>query len=253
MSFSNAQRNMVARTEGFIKKEQTYKNLKERANQRIQNARGKIRQMHEIRAEKQDLLDRSEYKIKQVENRLKTVEHRIEATRQCMRVPNNASEEITRMSQRLKDTFQKKAELQAKMIRGMRRKDSMEKQIQAHQEKEAKYREKMKFLLERMKYQISRRDECKRSIKEKVDNIKEIHALMLELEPKLREMYTRMRRAEVSVYELEEKIQRKENEIRTTHKESIYAHEDKERAFVEFEVKKERKFKGHDAMKQLAR
>jgi len=244
---------MEARTEGFIRKEQTYKNLKERSLQRIDTARQKIRQMHEIRADKQDKIERNEYKLKQMENRLKTLEHRIESSRQNMRVPNNASEEIVRTSQRLKDVFQKQSELQGTMIRGMRRKDALEKQIQSYQEKESKYREKMKSQVERMKYQIGRRDECKKCITEKVKNIKDMHAAMVALEPKLREMYTRMRRAEVSVFEMEEKINRKENEIRTVHKESIYASEDYERKRCEYEVKSKRTFKGPDALKQLAR
>jgi len=40
---------------------------------------------------------------------------------------------------------------------------------------------------------------------------------------------------------------------RETHKDTIYTSDDRERAFVELEVKKERKFKGHEALKQLTR
>lgn len=242
---------MESRTEGFIKKEETHKRMKERAIERITNSRKKIRVMHEIRAEKQDLIDRNEYKIRQFEQRLKTIEHRIETSKQGMRAPSNASDEILRTSQKLKDAFQKQSELQQTMIRGMRRKDALEKQIHAFQDKESKYREKMESLLDRMKYQIARRDESKRSITDKVNNIKAMHAAMIELEPKLREMYTRMRHAEVIVYETEEKISRKENEIRAVHKEAILASEEHERTFVEFEVKKERKFKGPEALKHL--
>lgn len=242
---------MESRTEGFMKREQKYVSMKEKAHERIESSRKKIRIMHEIRAEKQDLIDRNEYKSRQIEERLKTIEHRIEATRQSMRVPHNASEEMKRMGQRLKDAFQRQSELQTTMIRGMRRKDALEKQIHAFNDKESKYREKMTALIERMKYQMTRRDECKKNITEKVNNIKAMHAAMVTLEPKLREMYTRMRQAETSVYELEEKIQRKENEIRTVHKETIYTTEDQERAFIELEVKKERKFKGPSAFKHL--
>lgn len=78
----------------------------------------------------------------------------------------------------------------------------------------SRYREKMKELVERMKYQIKRRDECRQSITQKVSNIKAMHSAITELEPKVREMYTRMRKAEVQVCEFEEKINRKEGEIR---------------------------------------
>ena len=77
-----------------------------------------------------------------------------------------------------------------------------------------RYREKISGLVERMKYQMARKEECKKSITEKVKNIKTMHFAMMELEPKLREMYTRMRCAETLVFNLEEELQRKENEIR---------------------------------------
>lgn len=252
MSFSNAQKNMEARIEGFNKKEVQYKKKKERSQQRIDSARQKRSQMHEIRAEKQDLIERNEYKIRILEDRVKTLEYRIDATKHNMRVRADSNEEITKASQRLKNIVQKKSELQATMIRGMKRKDGLEKQLQIVQEKESKYRDKMKDLIERMKYQMARRDECKRSILEKVGNIKVIHETMMKLEPDLREMYTRMRRAESYVFEMEEKVTRKENEIREMHKNCIYASENKERAFVELEVKKERKFKGPEALRYLA-
>jgi len=252
MSFSNAQKNMEARIEGFNKKEVQYKKMKERAQVRIDNARQKRSQMHETRAEKQDLIDRNEYKIRMLEERVKTLEYRIDASKQNLRLRADSNEEITKASQRLKDTLQKQSELQAQMIRGMRRKDGLEKSIQALQEKESKYRDKMKSLLERMKYQMERSDQCKKSVLEKVKNIKDMHAAMVGLEPKLREMYTRMRQAESYVFEMDEKVTRKENEIRQMHKDCIYASEDKERAFVELEVKRERKFKGPEALRYLA-
>ena len=62
----------------------------------------------------------------------------------------------------------------------------------------------MKELVERMKYQMKRRDECRQSITEKVSNIKAMHSAVTELDPKLQEMYLRMRKAEAKNAKLEE-------------------------------------------------
>ena len=72
----------------------------------------------------------------------------------------------------------------------------------------------MGTLVDRLKYQVTRQEEVKKSIRTKVDNIKKMHAGILKLEPKLRDAHTRMRGVEVVVFELQEKINRKEDEIR---------------------------------------
>ena len=86
----------------------------------------------------QDALERKEYKLGKLEERLKTVEYRMDAIKQSMRSRKNANEEISREEQKLNDTLKKQSELQANMIRNMRRKDAIEKQIQTFQEKESK-------------------------------------------------------------------------------------------------------------------
>lgn len=251
MSFSNAQANMESRIAGFEKKEKQCIARKEKAVQRINTAREKLRFMKEVRAERQDTLERKEYKLGQLEQRLKTVEYRMDAIKQSMRSRNNANGDIAREEQKLNDTLKKQSELQANMIRNMRRRDTIEKQILAFQEKESKYREKMKELKDKLSYRIARGDECKKSILEKVDNIKKMHAAMLQMEPKLREMVTRMRCAEVTVLELEKKITSKENEIRAKHKDCLIACDHIEMNQVKFERQRERKYKGPEALRYL--
>jgi len=50
----------------------------------------------------------------------------------------DSSDDITRASKLLKDVIQKKSELQASLIRGMRRKDTLEQQIRCFQGKDMK-------------------------------------------------------------------------------------------------------------------
>ena len=69
-------------------------------------------------------------------------------------------------------------------------------------------------LVDRLKYLVSRQEEAKKSIKEKVNNIKSAHKEIMELEPNLRNSFTRMRKIEIVVFELEDRINRKEDEIR---------------------------------------
>ena len=77
-----------------------------------------------------------------------------------------------------------------------------------------RYRERMISLVDRLKYLVSRQEEAKKSIKEKVNNIKSAHKEIMELEPNLRNSFTRMRKIEIVVFELEDRINRKEDEIR---------------------------------------
>ena len=52
MSFSNAQKNMASRIDGFERREQKHIEMKERTVQRIDISRQKLRKMKEVRADR---------------------------------------------------------------------------------------------------------------------------------------------------------------------------------------------------------
>lgn len=232
-------------------KEKAYIERTQLAKDRILEARRKINLMHEKRSEKEALIERTDFKAKQIDRRIQQMEQKIQHTRQAMRIDPGSSAEVTAMQKSLKDAFLKQSELQTKIIRGMRRKDALEKHLQAVIDKETRYRDRMRTLVEQLKYSVSRQDEIKKNIRDKVENLKKMHAQILDLEPNLRDSHTRMRRSEVVVFELEDKINRKESEIRAIHKETIYKEEEAERTKTEYQVKKERKFKGSEAIVDL--
>lgn len=242
---------MDAKCKTHEMREKSFKERTQKARDRIVEARRKLSIMHEKRADKQFLIERAEFKTKQIENRLQTIEQRIEQTRQGMRISPNSSDVLMTAQKQLKDSFMKQSELHAKIIRGMRRKDALEKHLHAVQDKGARYRERMKIQVDRLKYSVGRQEEIKKSITDKVANLKNMHGQIMGLEPKLREAHTRMRRIEVVVFELEDKINRKEDDIRRLHKESIYKREEAQRATTEFDVKSNKNYKGSAAMIHL--
>jgi len=243
---------MESRCKTFENRERMHNDRTNIAKERILESRRKIHAMHEKRAEKEYAIERNEFKIKSIESRLKTVEQRFEHSRSSLRVDNTGSEKLIAKQKILKDSFVKQSELQAKIIRGMRRKDVLEKQLQSAHDKESRYRERVKSLVDRLKYLVGRQEEKKKSIRSKVENIKRMHAAIFEIEPKLRESHTRMRKIEVYVFDVEERVNRKEDEVRKIHKDIGYTKEEAQRTTTEIQVKKERTFRGPDALKQLA-
>ena len=55
-----------------------------------------------------------------------------------LRVDNRGSEKLISKQKQLKEAFMKQSELQAKIIRGMRRKDNLDKQLEAASDKESR-------------------------------------------------------------------------------------------------------------------
>ena len=71
--------------------------------------------------------------------RLRTIEQRIDQSRVSLRIDPTSNEKLLSVQKKVKDSFSKQSELHAKIIRGMRRKDQVEKQMQAAQDKETRY------------------------------------------------------------------------------------------------------------------
>ena len=83
-------------------------------------------------------IERNEFKTKTIESQLKTIEQKIDQTRSMLRVDNRGSEKLISKQKLLKEAFMKQSELQARIIRGMRRKDNLEKQLEAASDKESR-------------------------------------------------------------------------------------------------------------------
>ena len=83
-------------------------------------------------------IERNEFKTKTIESRLKTIEQKIDQTRSRVRVDKRGSEKLISKQNLLKEAFLKQSELQAKILRGMRRKDNLEKQLEAASDKESR-------------------------------------------------------------------------------------------------------------------
>ena len=87
----------------------------------------------------ESLIERAEFKTKNIEHRLRNIEQKIEQSRMSMRIDPNGNEKLLAVQKKVKDSFSKQSELHAKIIRGLRRKDQVEKYLQSAQDKETRY------------------------------------------------------------------------------------------------------------------
>lgn len=213
------------------------KTKKERA--RLMGTRKIIMSLHEQRAAKESIIERHEFKIKQIQDRLKTFQTSMEHSKMSMRTEYIGPGELLDCQKKLKEAFQTQAEWQQKMLKILKRRDHVVGQLKQAAGVENKYRERMKALLEKLRSEVEKQEAMKRRINEKVRNIKSIHAEMQEKEPKLRQSHTRMRRLEVSVINLEEQVTRKEEEIRRINAETQLKRDEVEKVLMRVQNKKQ--------------
>jgi chromosome segregation ATPase len=215
------------------------------------DAQRKMFKLTDNRSKKQTDLDRNEFKIKQIDDRLRTIEHNIDHTKNSLRTEIRGPDEMLNAQKRLMIAYQQQQERHTRILRLLRRRDHVVSQLKVSTEKDQKYQERMQGLLDRLKNQMQNQDKVKKSIVVKVDNIKGLHQNILNLEPKLRQAHTRMRRVEVICFDLEDKINRKEEEHGKIKVETEALREDINQAQVKYEILKGQSFKGIDVKKQL--
>jgi len=222
-----------------------------RARGRLIEAQRKIFRLTDQRSAKQTTVDRNEFKIKQVDERLRTIETNIDFSKNCLRTEIRGPDEMLNSQKRLKLAYEQQQERHTRILRLLRRRDHVMGQLKISVEKENKYRERMQGLLDRLKNQMEKQNKVKKNIVVKVDNIKALHQNILNLEPKLRQAHTRMRRVEVICFDLEDKINRRQEDLGKTKVETAALHEDINQAKVKYEIEKGRSFKGVDVKRQL--
>jgi len=222
-----------------------------RARGRLIEAQRKIFKLTDERSAKQATVDRNEFKIKQIDERLRTIEHNIDHTKNSLRTEIRGPDEMLNAQKRLKIAYEQQQERHTRILRLLRRRDHVMGQLKLSVEKENKYRERMQGLLDRLKNQMENQNKVKKSIVVKVDNIKALHQNILNLEPKLRQAHTRMRRVEVICFDLEDKINRRHEEHGKIKVETEAMREDMHQAEIKFEMLKGQSFKGIDVKKQL--
>jgi chromosome segregation ATPase len=222
-----------------------------RARGRLIEAQRKIFKLTDDRSSKQAAVDRNEFKIKQIDERLRSIESNIDHTKNSLRVEIRGPDEMLNAQKRLKLAYEQQQERHTRILRLLRRRDHVMGQLKLSVEKENKYRERMQGLLDRLKNQMENQNKVKKNIVVKVDNIKALHQNILNLEPKLRQAHTRMRRVEVICFDLEDKINRRHEEHGKIKVETEAMREDMNQAQVKFEILKGQSFKGIDVKKQL--
>lgn len=222
-----------------------------RSRGRLLEAQRKIFALTDKRSAKQSAVDRNEFKIKQIDERLRSIEGNIDHTKNCLRTEIRGPDEMLNAQKRLKLAYEQQQERHTRILRLLRRRDHVMGQLKISVDKETKYRERMQGLLDRLKNQMEKQNKVKKNIVVKVDNIKALHQNILNLEPKLRQAHTRMRRVEVICFDLEDKINRRQEDLGKIKVETEAMQEDINQAKVKYEIEKGKSFKGIDVKRQL--
>jgi len=222
-----------------------------RARGRLIEAQRKIFKLVDRKAAKQAAVGRNEFKIKQINERLLTLEKNIEHSKNCLRTEIRGPDEMLNSQKKLKIAYETQQDRHTRILRLLRRRDHVMEELKISVEKDTKYRERMNGLLDRLKNQMETQNKVKKNIVVKVDHIKALHQSILDTEPKLRQAHTRMRRVEVICFDLEDKINRRQEELGKIKVETAALHEDVNQAKVKYEIEKGKSFKGIDVKRQL--
>jgi len=222
-----------------------------RARAKLLDAQRKIFKMGDQRSSKQAQLSRNEFKIKQIDERLRAIEANIDHTKNCLRSEIRGPDEMLNAQKRLKLAYEEQQERHTRILTLLRRRDHAVGQLKTSVDKDTKYRERMQGLMDRLKNQMEKQNKVKKNIVVKVDNIKALHQNILNLEPKLRQAHTRMRRVEVICFDLEDKMNRRQEDLGKIIVETEAMHEDINQAKVKYEIEKGKSFKGVDVKRQL--
>lgn len=218
---------------------------------RLIGAQRKIFKLSDEKSIKLTQTDKCEFKIKQIDDRLRTIEKNIEFTKSSLRTEIRGPDEMLNAQKRLKLGYEQQQERSTRIMRLLRRRDHCVGQLKISAEKEGKYRERMQGLLDRLKNQMDNQNKVKKNIVVKVDNIKALHQNILNLEPKLRQAHTRMRRVEVICFDMEDKINRRHEDHEKIKVATEALKEDINQAKVKYEIQKGQTFKGLDSKRLL--
>jgi len=222
-----------------------------RARGKLLDTQKKVFNLTQTRCEKQAAVEHNHFKIKQIDDRLRTVENNITYTKSTLKLEARGPDQILNGQKLLKIAYEQQQEYHTRILRLLRRRDHVMGQLKISVDREDKYRERMQGLLDRLKNQMEKQNKVKKSIILKVDHIKALHQSILNVEPKLRMAHTRMRRVEVICFDLEDKINRRQEDLGKIKLETEVLHVDINQAKVKYELEKGKTFKGMDAKRQL--
>jgi len=234
--------------------EQGAKEMTAKIRQNVIQARNNIRVLKKLRADKEALIERNEFRYKTLEGQLKLAEERHDQALKDTRLDQLAKEKERKIRNEIKKLFVNQALYHKKILNGLLQTEILQKYLDNVFDKDMRLKERMASSLDRLRYQINLQDELKTSIRKKLANVKDMHGKVFELEPKIKASVSRVQSSSTLVTELTTKVKEMEDEIKKVQIERIRMIEQIERAAVECGQKQKRNQKGPptiDALEKL--
>merc|ERR1711962_462955 len=174
----------------------------------INETRKEINTIKQRRAAKEQVLERFECKIKETAARLDEVEARTARNRADTRLDQMAKAKMKKIREQMKLLNENQAIKTAEIMDGLLDTDMLERQRHAVINREIRIQERERVAKDELMFLINRSDEVKLSIRRHVESIKQKHAKIFELEPKIKESIKRSDVVPPRIHELRQKIKK---------------------------------------------
>jgi len=221
----------------------------------IIETRKEINAIKQRRAAKEAVLERFEAKIKETGRRIDQVEARTASNLNDKRLDQMAKMKEKKIREQMRLLAQNQAMKTAEIMEGLLDTDMLERQRHAVINREIRIQERERAAKDELMFLINRSDEVKMSIRRHVESIKQKHAKIFELEPKIKETMKRADAVPPRMSELRQKIKSAEDEIKRMEQETKKMVGEMEKKSVECNQKQKKSIKPPpmiDALKEFA-
>jgi len=219
--------------------------------QQITETRKEISTLKQRRAAKESVLERFDCKIKDLAQRIDEVEQRTAQNRNDTRLDQMAKAKEKKIREQVKLLMQNQARKTAEIMDGLLDTDMLERQRHIVINREIRIQERERAAKDELLFLISRTDEVKLSIKKHVQSIKQKHAKVFELEPKIKDGFKRAEVFPPKIFELREKIKKVEEEIKHFQTEQVRLVGEMEKKSVECNQKQKKSIKPPPMIEKL--
>jgi len=217
----------------------------------ITETRKEINTLKQRRAAKESVLERFDCKIKDTARRIKEVDARTAQNLNDTRLDQMAKLKMKKIREQMKLLQQNQAMKTADIMDGLLDTDMLERQRHAVINREIRIQERERTAKDELMFLITRSDEVELSIRKHVESIKQKHAKIFELEPKIKEFIRRADAVPPRMQELKMKITKAENEIKHLQQEKLKMIGDMEKKSVECNQKQKKSIKGPPMIEAL--
>jgi len=217
----------------------------------IIETRKEINAIKQRRAAKESVLERFDAKIKDTARRIDQVEMRTAQNLNDKRLDQMAKMKEKKIREQMKLLAQNQAMKTAEIMDGLLDTDMLERQRHAVINREIRIQERERAAKDELMFLINRSDEVKLSIRRHVESIKQKHAKIFELEPKIIEAMKRSEVVPPRMQEIKQKIKAAEDEIKRLQVDRVKMVGEMEKRSVECQQKQKKSIKAPPMIEAL--